>query len=460
MFFLLLPLCELVDLYMHLISGAALGLSVFSAHHFAEEEITRPGARTFGPDYIKNHVTNGASCIVITRLIRWCLSLQHPVFREVCPQLYLLPLCASFLGASPGLVSWLTTVMHGFMALSAGTYALRVATQSAVYLHCRVMDYSAIRAELGFGAMVVVIRRMLEPQVLALYWTVQLLAQVWSDVLGLEDKKYIIQDSDWMVESVVTLSEVCYSPLMLIAFCIVVMLVSRAVLCLTQLALAQFANVAGAGQPVLPSGVTEGIVTFVLGLQTGMTDLEMPARVGAVSIILFVVVASLLQSCLELTHPVLLSLPAVHRRVSRHLVPVAITLLLLAAPLWMVHCLLTKISSDMWTLVIISSCLVTAVQSLGHLVTYTIIAWDCGLAQPSPNTDDYIFWVKAATKFGELLLAVAVVGGGFYESFVQDEEKDWSMMNSMVLISHCYFNIYCRVSQGWSSYLARRKTSQ
>ena len=123
------------------------------------------------------------------------------------------------------------------MALSAGTYGLRVAAQSLRYLHCRVMDYSAIRAELGFGAMVVVIRRMLEPQVLALYWTVQLLAQVWSDVLGLEDKKYIIQDSDWMVESVVTLSEVCYSPLMLIAFCIVVMLVSRAVLSLTQLAL-------------------------------------------------------------------------------------------------------------------------------------------------------------------------------------------------------------------------------
>ena len=99
-------------------------------------------------------------------------------------------------------------------------------------------------------------------------------------------------------------------------------------------------------------------------------------------------------------------------------------------------------------------------MSLGHLVTYTIIAWDCRQIIPSPHTDDYIFWVKAATKFGELLLAVAVVGGGFYESFVQDEEKDWSMMNSLVLISHCYFNIYCRVSQGWSSYLARRKTSQ
>ena len=29
-----------------------------------------------------------------------------------------------------------------------------------------------------------------------------------------------------------------------------------------------------------------------------------------------------------------------------------------------------------------------------------------------------------------------------------------------VLLSHCYFNIYNRVTQGWESYLARRKTSE
>ena len=99
-------------------------------------------------------------------------------------------------------------------------------------------------------------------------------------------------------------------------------------------------------------------------------------------------------------------------------------------------------------------------SDIGHLTTYCIIAWDCSQAAPSLNTDDYIFWVKGATKFGELLLAVAVVAGGFYESFALEDSKDWSMMNSLVLVSHCYFNIYTRVSQGWTSYLARRETSK
>ena len=88
----------------------------------------------------------------------------------------------------------------------------------------------------------------------------------------------------------------------------------------------------------------------------------------------------------------------------------------------------------------------TAVQALGHLTTYTIILWDCLKEVPSPHTDDYIFWVKGATKTGELLLAVVVVGGGFYESYL-DTDEEWSVMNSVVLMSHCYFNIYTRVSQ-------------
>ena len=180
-------------------------------------------------------------------------------------------------------------------------------------------------------------------------------------------------------------------------------------------------------------------MTFVLGLQT--FGLKMgPGRVAAVFFLMFVVVASLLQSCLDITYPVLLSMPTVHRRFSRHIVPITLTLLLTVIPMWMVYALLTKVSSDLWTLVIVSSCLVTAVQGLGHLVPYTIIVWDCQQTVPSPNTDDYIFWVKGATKFGELLLAVAILGGAFYESWFDEKNTVWSMLNWMVLLSsHCYF---------------------
>ena len=62
MCFLLLPLSELVNFYMHLVSSAALSLSVFSAHHFTADEIRirnelKPGESLYGQDYLKRHVS-------------------------------------------------------------------------------------------------------------------------------------------------------------------------------------------------------------------------------------------------------------------------------------------------------------------------------------------------------------------------------------------------------------------
>lgn len=235
------------------------------------------------------------------------------------------------------------------------------------------------------------------------------------------------------------------------------MVVSCAALDLVKRFLSLSGGQVGAGTPAMQAGLTEGVVAFVLALQTGLTDIEMPARIGALSIILFVVTASLLQSCLDTAHPVLLSLPATNRPLVRHLPALTLSVLLLLFPLLMVHGLLTKVSSDLWTLVIISSCLVTAVQAVGSLATYLLFFWDSNLSTPSPNVDDYVYYVKAATRTAELLLAVAVVGCGFYESI--SESRDWSLMNSLVLVIHCYFNIYSRITQGWASYLARRQTS-
>lgn len=251
------------------------------------------------------------------------------------------------------------------------------------------------------------------------------------------------------------MSEICDTPMVLIAFCIVVMIISGGVLTVVRKILTLSGGQVGQGTPQIQVGVTEGVITFVLSLQTGLVDLEMPARVGGLSIILFVVVASLVQSCLEITMPSLLSMPGRNKSWPYHIPPLFLTISLLSTPLLMVYLLLTNISSALWTLVVVSSCLVTAVQATGCLVTYVVFLSDS--VNPSPHTDDYVYYVKAVTRAMEVLMAVAVVSSGFYESFVQSGE--WDLLNSLVLVVHCYFNIYSRLTQGWASYLARRQTS-
>jgi len=456
---LLLPIHELVSLYAHVLAIASISMSFVISTQFIEDEKRSGNIEHIGINIAKRHFYPIASYIALTNLTSWCLDNQNAVLKRIYPALYTLPVLINLCGFSLPWVIWLTRVVSGYMVLSVIVYCFSKLGKVKDYTQETYEIYQIVKEELGtINFLILCLRRMLEPSVLACYWFTQFIAQLWIDWFELVDKKFVIQDTDWLVQILVSMSEVCVSPLLLISFCIVVMISSCGTLLFIQKLLATCGNTAAAGQPFVQTGVTEGVVAFVLGLQTGLIEMEMPNKVGALSIILFVVIASLLQSCLDITQPVLLSLPATNRRLTRHIVPVLLTLILFCLPLLMVYSLLTKVSSDMWTLVIISTCLVTAVQALGSLANYILFLWDSMLLVPSPNMEDYVYYVKAGTKGVELFLAMAVVGGGFYESIVLD--RDWSLLNTMVLVSHCYFNIYTRINQGWASYMARRETSE
>lgn len=65
---------------------------------------------------------------------------------------------------------------------------------------------------------------------------------------------------------------------------------------------------------LVPRGVTEGITLLLLALQTGLLDMQALQRTFLLSIILFIVVTSTLQSMIEITDPVILALGASRNR--------------------------------------------------------------------------------------------------------------------------------------------------
>jgi hypothetical protein len=109
--------------------------------------------------------------------------------------------------------------------------------------------------------------------------------------------------------------------------------------------------------------VTEGIMMALLSLQAGLIHLPMPQRMGAMCIILFIVVGSLIQSMHEIVEPVLLALSASHSRsILRHVRVLAVCLFLLVFPLYMTVFLCQLFDVDFWMLVVISTCTLTSVQ--------------------------------------------------------------------------------------------------
>lgn len=61
-------------------------------------------------------------------------------------------------------------------------------------------------------------------------------------------------------------------------------------------------------------GVTEGVTLLLLALQTGLLDMQALQRTFLLSIILFIVVTSTLQSMIEITDPIILALGASRNR--------------------------------------------------------------------------------------------------------------------------------------------------
>lgn len=61
-------------------------------------------------------------------------------------------------------------------------------------------------------------------------------------------------------------------------------------------------------------GVTEGVTLLLLALQTGLLDMQALQRTFLLSIILFIVVTSTLQSMIEIADPVILALGASRNR--------------------------------------------------------------------------------------------------------------------------------------------------
>ena len=210
-------------------------------------------------------------------------------------------------------------------------------------------------------------------------------------------------------------------------------------------------------QNVMHQGWTEGFTMFLLGLQTGIIELKATQRAFLMSIVLFIVLSSLIQSMYEITDPILLALGASQsRHVWRHVRAVLLCTFLWMFPLYMTYMINQFFDLDFWLMVVISSCILTSVQVLGTLVVYMLFVYDGLRDTVWEGLDDVVYYAKATTRVLEFVVAVLVVAYGVVESIV----GEWSWVNSSILIIHCYFNVWQRLQSGWKTYLLRREAAQ
>ncbi|KAJ7997271.1 hypothetical protein DPEC_G00227240 [Dallia pectoralis] len=248
-----------------------------------------------------------------------------------------------------------------------------------------------------------------------------------------------------------SIAECCCTPYSLLGLVFTVSFVALGVLTLCKFYLQGYR--AFMNDNTMHRGMTEGITLLILAVQTGLIELQVIHRAFLLSIILFIVVASILQSMLEIADPIVLALGASRdKSLWKHFRAVSLCLFLLIFPAYMAYMICQFFHMDFWLLIIISSSILTSLQVLGTLLIYILFMVEEFRKEPVENMDDVIYYVNGTYRLLEFLVALVVVAYGVSETVF----GEWTVMGSTIIFIHSYYNVWLRAQLGWQSFLLRR----
>ncbi|KAJ8407658.1 hypothetical protein AAFF_G00275150 [Aldrovandia affinis] len=288
------------------------------------------------------------------------------------------------------------------------------------------------------------------PALFSVFWFVLFLAQIYTHVTASNSFNH----QGPLFVFLTSVSECCATPYSLLGLTFVVSYLALGLLNLCKFYLGGYA--AMQNDNVMHRGVTEGVTLLLLALQTGLLDMQVLQRTFLLSIILFIVVTSTLQSMIEITDPIILALGASRNRsLWRHCRGLSMCLLLLIFPGFMAYKISQFFHMDFWLLILVSSCMLTSLQVTGTLLIYCLFMVELVRRDPIESLDEVIYCVNAVSRVLEFLVALCVVGYGTWESLF----GEWSWMGASVIIIHSYFNVWLRAQSGWRSFLLRREAA-
>lgn len=329
-------------------------------------------------------------------------------------------------------------LFHSFNSLSHGLSVLRDG----------ILQFRETVSEFGWIPVIITYwHAFMLPVQLLLFWTYLFVSQLF---VFYTSKK--LPDDGKLLLLLATMGECCATPVSLCALCIAISYFSYYILTLTKVFLLGWEGLVQDND--LLRGWTEGLTMMLIALQTGLLDLNPLERAFLMSILLFIVVSSLVQSMYEITDPILLVLSASHSRsLSKHLRVLALCTVLWVSPLYMTYKIGQYFDLDFWLMIIVSSCILTSVQVIGSLLVYWLFLYDTFRAETWEKLDDVVYYIRSSVRILEFIVAVFVVCFGIKESVF----SEFSWFNSGILIIHCYFNVWQRLQAGWKTFLLRRE---
>ncbi|XP_029450877.1 RING finger protein 145-like isoform X2 [Rhinatrema bivittatum] len=447
---LMLPVRYLVKMYLYLLTVLLLYVAHQTSRDYIRREIESEyqGAVYRDPIALNRIVTALTGQVIVSTLCSFLMKTRQ-VWLFSAPLLPLLARLCGFPLQSLPVVNTFATILTSLEVLYV------VATNLFVPLHlaktaCR--EVAQVLEVYRLVALVMSLWNQLSiPLLFLVFWLVLFSLQIYS----LASRTSLLDRQGLLFVFLSSIAECCGTPYSLIGLTFTVSYLALGMLTLCKFYLMGYSAFQNGN--VMHRGVTEGVTLLLLALQTGLLDLQVLQRTFLLSIILFIVVTSTLQSMIEIADPIVLALGASRNRSPwKHFRGISMCVFLLIFPCFMAYKISHFFHMDFWLLILVSSCMLTSLQVMGTLFIYSLFMVELFQGSPLEKMDEIIYCVNAVSRVLEFLVAVCVVGYGTWESLF----GEWSWMGASVIIIHSYFNVWLRAQSGWKSFLLRREAAK
>ncbi|XP_051901684.1 RING finger protein 145-like isoform X2 [Pristis pectinata] len=448
---LVLPLQHLVKLYLYLLTALLLYVGHQTCRDYVLREVESgyDGAVFLDLAALQRFVSTLTGQLLVSSFCSYFMK-SKPFWLFSA---HLLPLLARLCMVPLGVLLLLNKLTMVFTTFEVIYFLLR---NMFVPYHLAKSAYreivqSELYGILGLGIMLW--NQFAVPVLFTVFWLVLFAAEIY---FYLSSQSQTAASNEGLIFVFLTsVAGCCVTPYSMIGLTFAVSRLSLGLLALCKFYLQGYSGFLNGN--LMHRGVTEGVTFLLLALQTDLIDLHILQRTFLLSIILFIIVASILQSMLEITDPVVLALGASRNRSFwKHFRAVTMCLFLLVFPSFMAYKIAQFFEMDFWLLIIVSSSALTSLQVTGTLFIYGLFLVESLRREPIEDLEDVIYYVNSGCRVLEFLVAVCVVTYGGLESVL----GEWSWMGASVIIVHSYFNVWLRARAGWNSFLLRREAAK
>ncbi|XP_041667823.1 RING finger protein 145 [Cheilinus undulatus] len=450
---LVLPLRHIVTLYLHILAALLLYMGHQISKDYVREELQYgyEGAVYLDSLAFNRFVSAMTSQIILSTLCAFLMKTRKVWLFSA----HMLPLLARLCAVPHATLLTVNTFSMGLTGAGITVFLLshlflpyRLAR--AAYSELLQLEVIELYRLLAVG--ISLWNQFAVPVLFSVFWFVLFVVQLCSDAMSANAS---VSNQGIVFFLLTSVSECCATPYSLLGLTFVVSYLALGLLNLCKFYLGGYAAVQN--ENVMHRGVTEGVTLLLLALQTGLLDMQALQRTFLLSIILFIVVTSTLQSMIEITDPVILALGASRNRsLWKHFRGLSMCLLLLVFPVFMAYKISQFFHMDFWLLILVSSCMLTSLQVTGTMLIYSLFMVELFRSDPIESLDEVIYWVNAVSRVLEFVVALCVVAYGTWESLF----GEWSWMGASVIIIHSYFNVWLRAQSGWRSFLLRQEAAK